>query len=51
MEVVAAGFSTAGADVRGGFATDTGAGVKLLEITEGKDATGTLTGCASFSFG
>ena len=30
MEEVAAEFSTAGVDVRGGLLTDTGAGVRLL---------------------
>ena len=37
---MAARFSTACVDVRGGFISDTGEGVKLPEITEGKEATG-----------
>ena len=48
MEVVPAGFSTAGLDVRGGFITDTG--VKLQEITEGREATGTRRSCIRLSF-
>ena len=52
MEVETAEFSTAGdQDIRGGFITDTGAGVKLLENTEGKEATGSSRGCTSLSFG
>lgn len=38
LEVVDAGFSTARVGVRGGFISDTGEGVKLPEITEGKEA-------------
>ena len=51
MEVVAAGFSTAGVDVRGGLPADTGAGVRLLEITEGKEAIGTSGGSIRLFFG
>ena len=51
MEAVAAGCPTAGLDVRGGFITDTGAGVKLLESTEGKEASGSSRSCTSLSFG
>ena len=49
-ELVVAGFSTAGVDVRGGFVTDIDTGVKLLVTAEDEETTGTSLHCITLPF-